>query len=178
MPLYMYKCQPCGHEFSLMKAMHDNNVDCIACGASGYETMINPDTGDTIYKVVRVYKRINVVSDIDSSEGRVGEAIDMSVALGAEARNVTSRSQLRELKKRTRERVFNQTDGPKTVMREFVDAGTGKRYREQVTNNVTGLDLGEIHRVESQGENEIQSAFVPGETIEKTTSDLAKRIKG
>jgi hypothetical protein len=157
--------------------MHDNNVDCIACEASGYETMAHPETGQKTYKIVRLYKRVNVISDMDSSEGRVGEAVDMSVALGAEARNVTSRSQLRELKKRTRERVFNQTDGPKTVMREFVDAGTGKRYRENVTNNVTGLDLGEIHRVESQGENEIQSAFEPGETIEKTVSDLDKRIK-
>ncbi len=176
MPVYLWHCYHCGHEFSLFKQYKDQNVDCVACGSSGLETFVDKD-GDKHWKVERQFCRINIISSIENTEGRVGEPVDMSMALGPEGKNITSRRALRELKDKIREKTFLATDGPKTVMKEFVDAGSGKVYREKVTNNVTGFDMGELHRAEETPEsNEIQSAFVPGETLAKTESDLAKRI--
>lgn len=84
------------------------------------------------------------VRDIDSQDGRVNESVEMP-GLGV---RLSSRSQLKGALDKAREDYFHATDGEKTVDVP-VQNEDGTVTFEKVTTVHKGVDLGEIHPVET-----------------------------
>jgi len=187
MPQYRYECQRkaggCGQEFSDFKPHHAlQEVMCPNCMMYGGELYHDVEEGGMRYRIRRIFTPPNIVKGIDSQDGRVHEPVEMPGLLpGPDGRpqRVSSRQELEELKRRTREEIFRATDGDHSVMKEFLDERTGKIVMEKVTTTTVGMDIGEIHPVESVGEgNKILSRFPGGEgkTLEQHEAEIAKRV--
>ena len=108
---------------------------------------------------------MNFVRDISSQEGRTNEAVAMP-AFGKNV-HITSRRQLKELQKRTRDRMWEETFGEH---HHFVDdPETGKK--EKITINSEGIDSGEIHTQEKP------ATEYKGEDPKKVLDDIMKKVR-
>lgn len=140
MPVYKYTCLECQQPFSQTKSIDARyNVECPCCGAWGGHVK-----KDGSRRIEIQIPRVNFIRDIDSTEGRVHEAVPMP-AFGKDVA-ITSRSQLRALQKDAREKIMESTGGKKTL--RVTDPETGAR--ETVTVEREPLDVGEIHTAESR----------------------------
>lgn len=140
MPTYKFTCLECGQPFSNVKSIEARyNVECPCCGAWGGHVK-----KDGTRRIRIEIPKVNFIRDIDSTEGRVHDAVPMP-AFGKDVA-ITSRSQLRDLQKDAREKIMESTGGKKTL--NVTDPETGAR--ETVTVEREALDVGEIHTAESR----------------------------
>ena len=178
MPMYSYECRVCGNIWRDEKTMAARySVMCTGCQSVPQEKFPNPeDTSEMIPKVMMLMpQNVQFISDISHQDGRTGESVPQP-GLGKDV-HISSRRELNEVRKRVREKMFNDTDGDRRVLRPFRDPGTGKIVKDFVTHHNTGFDIGEIHTMdESRKTNEIMSAFDEGKTLAETERELKKDI--
>jgi hypothetical protein len=151
-PVLSYECVKklggCGMVFRDRRSVGTiNKAVCPHCGASAEQVLRN---GERIVQVQM--PKVAHVHDVDHQDGRTGEE-HYQPAFG---KHVRTKYQISELQKRTREELYNRTEGPHTSY--VPDPETGKP--EPVTVTSKGLDVGPIRSGE------------PGETFE--APDLAK----
>ncbi len=159
LPSYSFECGKCGNEFGVFRLYRKKHtVKCPKC-RSGYE------------KLREIFGVPYVISDISHTEGRTGEDLDMSHALG-DGVTISSRRQLAEYKRLTRDRYFHNTDGSRRVLKPFVDPDSGKITMDYVTVKSNGIDLGEIHEVD---ETTVRSKQDIAKEMEKDWVELEKK---
>jgi len=191
MPTYGYLCDPardgCGTPWKERKAIHDrDNVICPFCSAEGYrENYPVKEDGKVVKwvsKIVRTWEKApGIISDIDNTEGRIGEAMPLPTLAPNDdgtVRTASSRRQLEEHKKRSREKVFNMTDGKHTYMRPFTN-DKGETELAPVTTETQGYDGGGFVNIEGKEDgpaNDPKSSFAKGETLAQTEARLKKSL--
>jgi hypothetical protein len=132
------ECQVChGEPYGLLEDSDGAHYEpCPHCGAGTEEQRLIP------------WRTLNFISDIDNTEGRINSGLDMS-HIHPGAHDVRSRRQLRELNARMPERYFERTNGEFSVLKPITDPGTGRVTVEKVTNHRKGIEIGEIHQMDS-----------------------------
>lgn len=166
MPVYKYSCNDCGQPFSQTKSIEARyNVECPCCGAWG-----GREKKDGSRSISITPPKIHFIRDIDSTEGRVHDAVPMP-AFGPDVA-VTSRSQLRDLQKDAREKIMESTGGRKTL--NVTDPETGKR--ETITVEREPLDVGEIHTAESRPQPIDHGEATRQQVMKQITAEA--RVKG
>lgn len=137
LPSYAFECTKCQESFTVYRGMQNvQETTCKSCGAA-YDDL------------VQVYGVPHIIHDIDNKEGRINEAVDMTHVFG-EGAHISSGRQLTEYKKTTRDRYFHNTNKDRRVLLPVRNETTGKIDMELVTRKGNGIDLGEIHEVDSQ----------------------------
>jgi hypothetical protein len=141
MPMYRYWCPGCGNEAREFHMMDDRHQDC-DCG--------------TPFSIVP--QRVQVIHDRDWQEGRLGDPLDLTPALGPDKdgkrRLATGRRTQADMMKRRREEYYNET----------------------------GIDLGELHihgTDQPKGKNTPMSVFdssVPFGKDNETVEEFNKRM--
>lgn len=156
MPIYNRECNDCDEKFDHLSTMAERNSGvCPKCGGRNFVNMI---------------PHVNVISDISHTEGRTGhQGMDMSHVFGEEARDVTSRGQIKEFQKRTRERYIEESGKDRTTFRPICNPGTGKITMEEIVHKGREVDLGEIHEIDGSPPSTHAS-----EKMEKEWQELEK----
>lgn len=144
MPTYHLWCRKdrggCGQTFKVTKSIASRyKAICPGCGQ--YGGRVNR-RGERIFDIIP--PKIQQRRDIDHMDGNTGSDIPMP-AFGPDAR-ISSRRQLSELQKRAREIMWNRTAGSHETW--VKDPDTGKK--EKVTVESSGIDVGEIHTLDSK----------------------------
>ena len=109
--------------------------------------------------------RIQVIHSLDHMDGNTGDDV-LIPTLGANVR-VRTRSQLQESRDRVRERYFQRTDGPQVVQKQHFDERTGRVLMEPETVQKNGIDIGELHDVETPRPPSLPDPFNPATPAEK-----------
>ncbi len=136
LPGYSYECEKCEHVSVYYRGMKDvNQSKCRKCKAG-------PEHLKQVWPSAPY-----VISDVSHQEGRTGEDLAMPI-FGKNVR-VASRRQIKEYKRLTRDKYWADTDRTHSVLKPFKDPETGKITMEKVTRKGRGIDLGEIHEIES-----------------------------
>ncbi len=156
MPIYKRECNDCGEEWDHLSSMAERKSGtCPGCGGLNFGNLI---------------PRVNIISDISHTEGRTGHrGVDMSHVFGSEAQDVTSRGQISEFQKRTRERYHEESLKDRTTLRPIFDPDSGKTEIREIVSKGVGVDLGEIHEVDGS-----PSSTHASERVEKEWQELEK----
>jgi hypothetical protein len=156
MPTYSYICHKdrggCGQEWQDFKPIHARrNVMCPNCYSDANENNhYDPETHTYLPRIEIILRNPpQVISDIDHQDGRLGESVEMP-GLGPDVR-VSSRRELRDQLKRTRDEMWERTQGEHSTIRPFQD-DNGKIVMEKVTTKSEGFDVGEIVPMEDKPE--------------------------
>jgi hypothetical protein len=178
MPFYSYECVRerggCGQEWKEFKSIAARrNVECPACLMHGDHKAKDPITGRSDHVIIIDVRNRQLISSIDHQDGRTGEPISMP-AYGPDV-TVTSRRQIKELREKTREKYFNDTDGEKTVVRP-VQHKDGKVTLERFTRKHEGIDLGEIHTMEDPPSGRRRSALDPTKYEDDHIAELEEEV--
>ena len=164
-PQFSYECLDCKQPFTQRKSFESMmNVECPCCGAWGGTVNRHGKR-----KIERIFKAPQIMKDIDSQDGRTGDAVQMPGFDGKPW--VRSRRQLTDLQKRTREAIYERTRGDHTTT--IRDPKTGKEEKHTVTSE--GIDPGEIHTMEGPVKTPDLHEIVKKETMAKIKKEARSR---
>lgn len=181
--VYHYECRKkyggCGQTWRENREMdrRRDSLMCPNCMMTGDVLRPNPYKPQERLPVIDFVwdKMPQVISDVDHQDGRTGDGIYLP-AFGDKA---YSRTQIREMKKRARERHFEKTRGSHSTMVPVKDEKTGKVVMEKVTTESEGFDMGEVVEIDSSPEeaNQPLSEFADGnKTLKQHDRELREEL--
>jgi len=183
--IYNYRCRMCGQTFQDAKSVESRYTSamCPYCYTEGAETMRDPETHEMVSKLeILPAKRVHIMKravEAESERRHSDEGVPQP-GLGPEVRTRTSK-ELREECEKAREKLYERTSRPHSVIRPFpkdpADPRAGVVF-EKVTNQGQGFDPGVIAPVDELGEpaeNELDREI---RELQEALGEDAELLKG